>query len=74
MVSLVKKLSLFLEGPLSDVSLCFINIPGKYICTEDAAYDVAQVRDVVDVGQGTGDEDVPLARDGEANGLKTKGY
>lgn len=36
-------------------------LPAEDICAEDAADDVAQMRDVVDVWQGTGHKNVSLA-------------
>ena len=38
------------------------SLPREDIGTEHTADDVAQVRDVVDIGQGTGDQNVPLPR------------
>lgn len=36
-----------------------------HVCRQDTANDVAQMRQVVRVGQGAGDEDVALPLDGE---------
>lgn len=36
-------------------------VPGEDISTEDTANNIAQVGDVVDVRQSTGQKDVPLA-------------
>lgn len=42
-------------------SLSAAFLPAEHISAEDAADDVSQVGDVVDVRQGTGEQDVPLA-------------
>lgn len=41
------------------------HITCKHISAEDRADNVAKVRDVIYIGQGTGDEDIPLALLGE---------
>lgn len=41
------------------------HITCEYICAEDRADNVAQMGDVVYIGQGAGDEDVPLTLLGE---------
>ena len=41
----------------------------KDVCGEDAADEVAEMRNVVDIGQGTGDEDVALPLHGEDRSL-----
>lgn len=38
-----------------------VSIPGEDVSAEDTAYNVAQMGDIVDIRQGTGQKDVPLA-------------
>ena len=44
-------------------------VASKHIGAQDAADYVAEMRDVVDIGQRAGDENVSLAGDGELGGL-----
>ena len=42
-----------------------VKVPGKYVSTKDTPNDIPQMRHIIYVGQGTGDQNVSFSFDGK---------
>ena len=53
-------INFYVEPILREISnVCaFYKVPGKYVSTKNTANDVSQMRHIIHIGQGTGDQNV----------------